>query len=92
MCVCVCVFYPHMLVNACIYSFIWPYIPIHAPFWSQRGAQDLFPVHSHPGSWCPLYQAAKAMVQCHLTSTQKFVVLAQLPGHADKQLSKVLYK
>ena len=68
------------------------HIYLYAPFWHLRGAQDLFPVHSHPGSWCALHQANKATVQCHPTAMQRVVVPNQLPGYADKQLSKVLYK
>ena len=54
-----------------IYSCIWPYILIYAPFWHPRGAQDLLTAHSHPRSWCALHKTNTAMVQHHPTSMQK---------------------
>ena len=78
--------------NAYIYSYIWPYIPIYAPFWHPRGTQDLFIVHSQPGSWSALHQADTAMVQRHPASLQRAVAPTQLSGHADKQLNQVPYK
>ena len=68
-----------MHVNSCMYGFIWLYILIYAPFWHPKGAQDLFTAHSYPGSWCMLYQADTATVQCHPTIIQRAVALAQLP-------------
>ena len=54
---------------ALIYGCIWPYIPIYSAFKHFRGAGDTFTVHSHPGSWCMLYQADIATVKRNLTAT-----------------------
>ena len=54
--------------------------------------KDTLTAHSHPGSWCTLYQADLAMVQHHLTFMWRAVVLAQLPFHAVTQLNKHIYK
>ena len=32
------IFNMYMLVNACIYGYIWPYILMYAPFWRPKGA------------------------------------------------------
>ena len=71
-------------VNTRTFGCIWPYIPIYAPFWCLRDAQDLFPMYLHPGSWCPLQPADTAMVQYYLTSLEVVVVPTLLPRHEDK--------
>ena len=75
----ICFYNLYIHSNICIYGCIWPYILMYTPFWCPRGARDLFPVHSHPGSWCVLHQAETAMVQHHPTSIQRSVVPTQLP-------------
>ena len=75
-----------------IYGCIWPFLIIYSPFWHLRGAQDLFTVHSHPGSWCTLHQADTAILQCHPPSMKRAEAPAQLPGHVVIQINKVPYK
>ena len=87
-CIYIYVYNLYMHSNVYIYGCIWPYIVIHAPFWRPRGTQDLFTVHSHPGSWCTLHQADTAMVQCHPTSLQRAVAPTQLPGHVIIQMNE----
>ena len=81
-----------MHLNIYIYGCIWPYIPIYAVFGCLWGMQDTFTMYSHPESWCALYQADTAILQCHVTSMQKAVIPAQLSCHMVIQLNKHLYK
>ena len=81
----------YMHLDTQIYGCIWPFIPIYAVFRHPRGTGDTFTMHSHPGSWCVLYQADTAMVQCHPTTIWRAVAPAKLPYHVVTQCKKNIY-